>query len=83
MMRLFESDLHHGIRDHRQSRGFATRGRGLTTAIPSESRDLERPAARLPVQPQYRCLRNWNGGLNLVDDNTEIVVSDGLPDGVR
>ena len=28
-------------------------------------------------------LRNWNGGLNLLDENTEIVVSDGLPDGVR
>lgn len=28
-------------------------------------------------------LRNWNGGLNLLDGNTEIMVSDGLPDGVR
>ena len=28
-------------------------------------------------------LRNWNGGLNLVDGNTEITVSDGLPDGAR
>ena len=28
-------------------------------------------------------LRDWNGGLNLVDGNTEIMVSDGLPDGVR
>ena len=28
-------------------------------------------------------LRNWNGGLNLLDENTEIVFSDGLPDGVR
>lgn len=28
-------------------------------------------------------LRNWNGGLNLLDGNTEVMVSDGLPDGVR
>jgi len=28
-------------------------------------------------------LRNWNGGLNLLDGNTEIMVSDGLPDGSR
>ena len=28
-------------------------------------------------------LRNWNGGLNLLDGNTEIMVSDGLPAGVR
>ncbi|MDE2980378.1 MAG: M66 family metalloprotease [Gemmatimonadota bacterium] len=28
-------------------------------------------------------LRNWNGGLNLLDENTEIMVSDGLPDVVR
>ena len=28
-------------------------------------------------------LRNWNGGLNLLDGNTEIMVSDGLPEGVR
>ena len=28
-------------------------------------------------------LRNWNGGLNLLNENTEIMVSDGLPDGVR
>ena len=28
-------------------------------------------------------LRNWNGGLNLLDGNTEIMVSDGLPDGLR
>ena len=28
-------------------------------------------------------LRDWNGGLNLLDGNAEIMVSDGLPDGVR
>lgn len=28
-------------------------------------------------------LRNWNGGLNLLHENTEIMVSDGLPDVVR
>ena len=28
-------------------------------------------------------LRDWAGGLNLLDGNTEIMVSDGLPDGVR
>ena len=28
-------------------------------------------------------LRNWNGGLNLLDGDTEIMVSEGLPDGVR
>ena len=28
-------------------------------------------------------MRNWNDGLNLLDGNTEIMVSDGLPDGVR
>ncbi len=28
-------------------------------------------------------LRNWSGGLNLLDGNTEVMVSDGLPQGVR
>jgi len=28
-------------------------------------------------------LRDWNGGLNLLDGNTEIMVSDGWPDGSR
>ena len=28
-------------------------------------------------------LRDWNGGLNLLDENTEVMVSDGLPAGVR